>query len=79
MQQKDTQILVSSWNVQQIKFPKTDEEIEEWSKKYPDVANIVDTIARKRASEALEEGEKRMESLKQLERNLTVRKQSSNC
>ena len=51
----------------QIRFPKTDEEIEQWSKKYPDVAKIVDTIARKRANEALEEGEKRMESLKQLE------------
>jgi len=52
---------------QQIRFPKTDEEIEEWSKKYPDVAKIVDTIARKRANEALQEGEKRMESLKKLE------------
>ena len=51
----------------QIRFPKTDEEIEQWSAKYPDVAKIVDTIARKRASEALAEGEKRMESLKQLE------------
>lgn len=51
----------------QIRFPKTDEEIEQWSKKYPDVAKIVDTIAQKRANEALLEGEKRMESLKQLE------------
>lgn len=51
----------------QIKFPKTDEEIEQWSKRYPDVAKIVDTIARKRANEALEEGERRLESLKQLE------------
>jgi hypothetical protein len=44
----------------QIKFPKTDQEIEVWSNKYPEVAKIVDTIARKRSSEALEEGEKRM-------------------
>lgn len=55
----------------QIRFPKTDEEIEQWSKKYPDVAKIVDTIARKRANEALEEGEKRLEGLKQLENKLT--------
>ena len=50
----------------QIKFPKTDEEIEAWSKKYPDVAQIVDTIAQKRANEAmiaLDEGKKRLESL----------------
>jgi len=56
---------------QQIRFPKTDEEIEQWTKKYPDVAKIVDTIARKRANEALEEGEKRMESLKKLETQVT--------
>jgi len=48
----------------QIKFPKTDDEIEAWSKKYPDVSKIVDTIARKRANEALEEGEKRLGHLK---------------
>lgn len=55
----------------QIRFPKTDEEIEQWSQKYPDVAKIVDTIARKRANEALEEGEKRLGHLKDLEKKLT--------
>ena len=55
----------------QIKFPKTDEEIEQWTNKYPDVAKIVDTIARKRANEALEEGEKRLGHLKDLETKLT--------
>ena len=55
----------------QIKFPKTDDEIEAWSKKYPDVSKIVDTIARKRANEALEEGEKRLGHLKDLETKLT--------
>lgn len=54
----------------QIKFPKTDEEIDKWSQKYPDVAKIVDTIARKRANEALEEGEKRLGHLKNLETKL---------
>jgi hypothetical protein len=55
----------------QIKFPKTDAEIDAWSSRYPDVAKIVDTIARKRANEALEEGEKRLGHLKQLETKLT--------
>jgi hypothetical protein len=55
----------------QIRFPKTDEEIDQWSQKYPDVAKIVDTIARKRANEALEEGEKRLGHLKDLEQKLT--------
>ena len=54
----------------QIRFPKTDEEIEQWSQKYPDVAKIVDTIARKRANEALEEGEKRMQGLRDLEQKI---------
>jgi hypothetical protein len=76
MQQKDQEVTklqeqLSSAAKGQIKFPKTDEEIEQWTKKYPDVANIVDTIARKRANEALEEGEKKLENLKKLESKLT--------
>jgi hypothetical protein len=50
----------------QIRFPKTDEEIEKWSQKYPDVAKIVDTIARKRANEVAENlrvGERRLENI----------------
>lgn len=56
---------------EQIRFPKSDDEIDQWSKKYPDVAQIVDTIAQKRAKEALEEGEKRLSGLKNLETKLT--------
>tara|TARA_B100000767_G_C19744289_1_gene527719 strand:+ start:791 stop:1570 length:780 start_codon:yes stop_codon:yes gene_type:complete len=76
MQQKDQELNTMKAQLDQaakgqIKFPKTDEEIDVWSKKYPDVAKIVDSIARKRANEALEEGEKRMEGLRQLETKLT--------
>jgi hypothetical protein len=76
MQQKDREVAEIKSQLDtaakgQIKFPKTDEEIDVWSKKYPEVAKIVDTIARKRANEALEEGEKRLEGLKQLETKLT--------
>ena len=42
----------------EMKLPKSDEDIEEWAKEYPDVAAIVETIAMKKASEqssALEE------------------------
>ena len=55
---------------QQIKFPKTDEEVEAWSNRYPDVAKIVDTIARKRANEALEQGEQRLAKVESFERSL---------
>jgi len=51
---------------EQIKFPKTDEEVEQWAKRYPDVAAIVDTIARKRAGEMLSEGEKRLEKVEEM-------------
>jgi len=54
----------------QIKFPKTDEEVEAWAGRYPDVAKIVDTIARKRANEALEEGEKRLVQVEKFEKSL---------
>ena len=54
----------------QIRFPKTDAEVEAWSNRYPDVAKIVDTIARKRANEVLAEGEKRLEQVEKFERNL---------
>ena len=42
----------------EMRLPKSDEDIEEWAKEYPDVAAIVETIAMKKASEqssALEE------------------------
>ncbi len=55
---------------QQIRFPKTDEEVEAWSNRYPDVAKIVDTIARKRANEALEQGEQRLKKVENFERSL---------
>ena len=52
---------------QQLRFPKTDQEIEEWSSRYPEVAKIIDTIARKRANEALEIGEKKIRNLEKME------------
>ena len=58
---------------QQIRFPKNDEEVDAWSKKYPEVAAIVDTIARKRANEALEEGERRLGHLSKLEQKFNRR------
>ncbi len=72
MQQKDQQLQkmqeqLNQATRQQIKFPKTEEEVAAWSKKYPDVAKIVDTIAQKRVQEALAIGEKEINKVKQLE------------
>jgi hypothetical protein len=38
----------------EIKLPKTEAEIEEWAKEYPDVAGIVETIAIKKSKEKAE-------------------------
>lgn len=39
----------------QIKFPKTEEEVNEWVAKYPDVAAIVETIAMKKVADVRQE------------------------
>lgn len=43
--------------------PKSDEDIEEWSKEYPDVASIVETIAAKKAQEMFERANTRIKEL----------------
>lgn len=58
---------------QQIRFPKTEKEVADWVRKYPDVAKIIDTIAQKRSLEALQMGEEKMKSLKEFEQRLTRR------
>jgi len=72
MAQKDAQLSkmqdqLAQATRQQIKFPKTEEEVAQWSQKYPDVAKIIDTIAQKRVQEALAIGERELGKVKQLE------------
>lgn len=72
MAQKDAQLnkmqdQLAQATRQQIKFPKTEEEVAQWSQKYPDVAKIIDTIAQKRVQEALAIGERELGKVKQLE------------
>ena len=43
--------------------PKSDEDIEEWSREYPDVAGIVETIAAKKAQEMFERANTRIKEL----------------
>ena len=50
----------------EIKLPKTEEEIEEWAKEYPDVAGIVETIAIKKAKEQSDALEKRIKQIDEL-------------
>jgi len=43
--------------------PKSDEDIEEWAKQYPDVAGIVETIAAKKAQEMFSKADTRLKEL----------------
>ena len=47
----------------EIKLPKSEEEIDEWSKEYPDVAAIVETIAMKKAKEQSESINKKLKEI----------------
>ena len=51
----------------QIQLPKTEEEIDVWSKEYPDVAAIIETIAIKKAKEQSEDLETKMEEINNLQ------------
>tara|TARA_R110002012_G_scaffold273907_3_gene460039 strand:+ start:3456 stop:4322 length:867 start_codon:yes stop_codon:yes gene_type:complete len=51
---------------QEIKLPKSDEDIEAWAKEYPDVAKIVETIAIKKAKEQSEVLEKRIKQIDEM-------------
>ena len=47
--------------------PKSDEDIEEWSKQYPDVAGIVETIAAKKAQEMFNKAEVRLQEFDKIQ------------
>ena len=50
----------------ELVLPKSDEEIETWSKKYPDVAGIVEAIADKKAQERSLDIDKRLKEVEEL-------------
>jgi len=54
--------------------PKSDEDIEAWAKKYPDVASIVNTIAKKQAQEMFEKADSRLKELDEVTREAEVAK-----
>ena len=54
----------------EFKLPTSEEEIEAWATKYPEVAKIVDSIAQKRAREASQEVEQSMSDLRKMKSQL---------
>tara|TARA_R100001143_G_C3340639_1_gene124072 strand:- start:237 stop:1139 length:903 start_codon:yes stop_codon:yes gene_type:complete len=51
----------------QIKLPKSETELKEWAKEYPDVAAIIETIAIKKSKEQAEDIEKQLEEINELQ------------
>lgn len=47
--------------------PKSDQDIDEWAKQYPDVAGIVETIAAKKAQEMFKKAEDRLAKLDEIQ------------
>ena len=60
---KDKLDVASTVQSDSIRAPKSDEDIEAWARKYPDVAAIVETIADKKASERFAAAEGRFKEL----------------
>jgi len=58
----------------EMKLPKSDEDIEEWAKEYPDVAAIVETIAMKKASEQATALEERIKAIDEMHNTATKEK-----
>lgn len=51
----------------QLRMPKSEEEISEWAKEFPDVAKIVETIAMKKAQEQSKALEERLKKLDEMQ------------
>lgn len=61
-------------NKEEFKLPTSEEEIDAWANKYPEVAKIVDSIAQKRAREASQEVEQNMSDLRKMKAQLEKEK-----
>tara|TARA_X000001382_G_scaffold103603_1_gene78520 strand:- start:1668 stop:2537 length:870 start_codon:yes stop_codon:yes gene_type:complete len=68
---KELQSQLSSATQKAIKLPKTDDEIAAWSKEYPDVAKIIESIAAKKAKEFDSGIEKRLQDIAEKEAEAT--------
>ena len=68
------QLQLSEATKKEINLPKSDEDIEAWATKYPDVAAIVETIAIKKAKEQSAVLEERVKAVDELQMNASREK-----
>ena len=64
---------ISNLTKTQVRLPKTDEEIDDWANKYPDVAKVVETIATKKARENSKQIEEKLAYLSEKEQRVNRR------
>jgi hypothetical protein len=62
----DLKAQLESATKKEMKLPKSDEDIEAWANEYPDVAQIVETIAMKKAREQAKELEGRIKKIDEM-------------
>jgi len=72
IQELETQLSKATKN--ELVLPKSEEEIAEWTKKYPDVAAIVETIADKKARDRSSDLDKRLQEIETLRESATKEK-----
>ena len=65
---------LSAATKKEMKLPKSDDDIEEWAKEYPDVAAIVETIAMKKAREQSAEIEQRLKTIDEMQNSASKEK-----
>jgi len=58
----------------EMRLPKSDEDIEKWAEEFPDVAQIVETIAMKKAAEQASVLEDRMKAIDEMQQSATKEK-----
>ena len=68
---QDLELQLSTATKKEMKLPKSDEDIEAWTKEYPDVAKIVETIAIKKAREQSAELEDRIKRIDEMNESAT--------
>jgi len=71
---KALEVQLSKATKNELVLPKSEEEIAEWTKKYPDVAGIVETIADKKARERSSDLDKRMQDIESMRVEATKEK-----
>lgn len=64
-------------NTKAVVPPKSDEDIEAWARKYPDVAGIVETIAKKQAEQMFATADSRLKELDKISQEAEVAKAES--